>query len=486
MPVVNAPQSIGRFGIAYGDTTPPAGIYHRMWGAARHERATGVHRPLRTTAAVFGPAAGNESAADLQILLAVDHCILGPRELQRIVEAVTERADVDASQVAVVCSHTHAAGLLSLDRADLPGGELIPGYLDDLARACGELAAEAQAAMQPATIVYGAGRCDLAAHRDFYDEAGGRYVVGFDPQTEADDTVLVARVESDAGNVLATIVNYACHPTTLAWDNTLISPDFPGAMREVVEEATGAPCLFLQGASGELGPREGFVGDTAVADRNGRQLGYAALSTLAGLAPGRRQFVYTGAVESGAVVGTWEYRPLGAEEEQGLQSWAIGRETIALPYRTDLMPLEAVQAELERLEQAESASAGDDSPAAEETRARAERRRRELSRRKALPAGDCYPWRAVLWRMGDAVWLCVQGEPYSLLQTALRERFPETPIVVASIAFSWDVSYLPPRECYEPPRYQSRIAILAPGSLEQAIDVLSRRIEELMPGKQQV
>ena len=77
--------------------------------------------------------------------------------------------------------------------------------------------------------------------------------------------------------MLGTLVNYACHPTTLAWENTLISPDYVGAMREVVEQHTGAPCLFLQGASGDLGPREGFVGDTAVADRNGRQLGFAAL-----------------------------------------------------------------------------------------------------------------------------------------------------------------------------------------------------------------
>ena len=38
--------------------------------------------------------------------------------------------------------------------------------------------------------------------------------------------------------------------------------------------------MFLQGASGDTGPRDGFVGDTEVADRNGRQLGYAALSAL--------------------------------------------------------------------------------------------------------------------------------------------------------------------------------------------------------------
>ena len=98
------------------------------------------------------------------------------------------------------------------------------------------------------------------------------------------------------GTLLASVVNYACHPTTLAWDNTLISPDYIGALREVVERETGAPCLFLQGASGELGPVEGFVGDPAVADCNGRQLAYAALSALTALPAAGTRFRYTGDV----------------------------------------------------------------------------------------------------------------------------------------------------------------------------------------------
>ena len=86
----------------------------------------------------------------------------------------------------------------------------------------------------------------------------------------------------------ATIVNYACHPTTLAWENTLISPDYIGAMRELVEAHTGgAPCLFLHGASGELGPAHQYVGDPAVADQHGRRLGFSALSALEGMLAAR-------------------------------------------------------------------------------------------------------------------------------------------------------------------------------------------------------
>ena len=39
----------GLIGMARRDTTPPAGIYARMWGAAKHDVADGVHRPLSVT-----------------------------------------------------------------------------------------------------------------------------------------------------------------------------------------------------------------------------------------------------------------------------------------------------------------------------------------------------------------------------------------------------------------------------------------------------
>ena len=50
--VLNTPQSRCRAAVARCEITPPIGIYHRMWGAALHDRATGVHRPLEATAAV--------------------------------------------------------------------------------------------------------------------------------------------------------------------------------------------------------------------------------------------------------------------------------------------------------------------------------------------------------------------------------------------------------------------------------------------------
>ena len=474
--VERSPQSRCRFAIATADITPPADIYHRMWGAAKHERATGVHRPLRASVAVFAPV--DTSATDTpQILVALDHCILGTQEHHDLVERIATRAQIDADQILVVLSHTHGAGLMGLDRTGFPGGDLIPGYLESVGETCGRLASEALAKARPAWTVYGTGRCTLARYRDYHDASRCETVVGYTPDYPADDTVIVARFTDDAGNLLATMVNYACHPTTLAWENTLISPDFVGAMREVVEREFPAPCLFLQGASGELGPREGFVGDPAIADRNGRELGFAALSALVGLPKAGAEFFYKGAVVSGATLGVWDYRPLPEEAESAARVWRRVRWKELLRYRAGLGTIEEVDAEREALRaQEETARASGDAVGAADLRALVERNTRLLHRLKQLPRGTHFPLQVVLWSVGDAVWIGVQGESYSILQTELRARFPNRTIVVATIAADWSVSYLPPRALYGKDIYQERISAVEAGSLETLIESIAQRI----------
>ena len=467
---VLAPQSRCRFALAWADITPPPDIYHRMWGAAKHDRATGVHRPLRASVAVF-------EALDLpgarQILLALDHCVLGAREHNQLLEHVSQATAQPKDSLLVVFSHTHGAGLMGLDRVSQPGGDLIPGYLQALAERAGELVLCCLETLTPAWIVYGRGHCSLAANRDYWDEARAQFVCGFNPGAPADDTVVVARVTADDGRTVASIVNYACHPTTLAWDNTRISPDYIGALREVVEDAMGAPCLFLQGASGELGPREGFVGDSAVADRNGRELGYAALSALTALPAAGTRYHYRGPVVSGATLGVWAHEALAPEQLHAKALWQRARWEEPLAYRAGRPTVAQTQAEWEQL--VAEAVAGSNP----ESRAQVERKSRLLHRLLQLPPGETFPLQVVLWRMGDAIWLGVQGESYSDLQTELRRRFPDKVLVVASLAADWGASYLPPRALYDTGIYQESIAIVAPGSLEQLIQAISRRIAEL-------
>ena len=147
-------------------------------------------------------------------------------------------------------------------------------------------------------------------------------------------------MHGDDGEVVATVVNYACHPTTLAWDSRARSPDYVGSMRETVQARYPAPCLFLQGASGDLGPRDGFVGDPAVADRNGRWLGYAALTALESTLPPQHELSYAGGVASGTTIGVWKTSELPADRKRKVAAFGGRRWTFDAPYR-DVMPSRA-------------------------------------------------------------------------------------------------------------------------------------------------
>src|SRR6516225_7107724 len=100
---VDTPQTLCRAGVARGDITPPVGIYHRMWGAAVHDRATAVHRPLLATLLSLEPPEGPREQK--QLIVALDHCILDGVEMARIREAVSRAVPLSPEQVHIALSH---------------------------------------------------------------------------------------------------------------------------------------------------------------------------------------------------------------------------------------------------------------------------------------------------------------------------------------------------------------------------------------------
>src|SRR6476469_8768982 len=108
---VDTPQSRCLAGVARGDITPPVGIYHRLWGAAVHDRATGVHRPLLATLLWLEPPEGPREHK--QLVVAMDHCILDRDEIERITAAVSRAVPLTPEQVHITLSHTHGSGWMS-------------------------------------------------------------------------------------------------------------------------------------------------------------------------------------------------------------------------------------------------------------------------------------------------------------------------------------------------------------------------------------
>lgn len=430
-----APSSFaGQAGLAVTDITPPVGIFCRNWGAALHDTAQGIHRPLLLTALAICDAAGGDPLLLLDADLGWWASLAYERKFRGRVCAAL---GLPEERLLFCLTHTHSAPLLCTPEPQWQGGDLLAAYLVAVEERTIETARQAIASLAPARIEWHQGRCGLAANRDLPDPAppaAPRLVCGFNPANPADDTLLVARITNTAGTPLATIANYACHPTTLAWDNDLASPDFVGEMRSTIERGGAGRGLFLQGASGELAPRYQYVGDPAVADAHGRGLGHAVLATVHAMEPPGQRLTYDRVVESGAPLAVWRREP--GPTNPLIQSLAAKRRTVELPLKD--WPSAA--------ELAAQFAACTDRPIAE-------RLRRKLRIREALGDGPAFPLEIWGWRIGEALVLGTMAEAYSSIQQNVRAAFPDRAVVWLNLV-NGSIGYLPPAPLYDVDVYQ--------------------------------
>jgi len=441
----------GEVGVARVDITPLVGIRMRNWGYGDKDVSTGVHRPVTLTALALATSDGGDCliiTADLGWWRTVE-------DETEVREAIFARTTLSDDQLLLHLTHTHSGPSICREDSDLPGGELVGEYLDLLCARAADAAERALADLAPADILWATGSHGLAAVRDVRFD--GEALLGYDPKEAADQTLVVGRATRTNGTILATIVNYACHPTTLGYDNSQISPDYVGALRAVVEKETGAPCLFLQGASGDLGPKVQYGADTELADAHGRGLAYSVLGVLATLPGAGHGLILEEVIQSGAPLAIWKEQPTRWSTSSARTSRQVPVEVKALP----------------SIDELERQWSGID------PRSKAERLRRakRLRRTYADMENAVHPlW---VWRWGTFAFVAHPGEAYSLLQSTLRARFPSVTIVVMNLTNGPGWVYLPTEAAYADNRYQAWQTILRAGSLERLIAAAESALAEL-------
>jgi hypothetical protein len=430
----------GHIGIAREDITPPLEIYVHNWGAAKSDHAGGIHRPLTLTCLTFQSAKNKKPL----VLISAD---LGwwknSQDESFVRDEILKALSLDASRLMFCLSHTHAGPSLCRDDAAKPGGNCIEPYLRQLQQSAIRATRRALASAKAAVLTWQYGKCDLAKNRDVPESKKKRFVVGFNPEQSSDDTLLVGRITNTKQKIIATIVNYACHPTTLAWENRLISPDYVGAMREVVETSTNAPCVFLQGASGELAPAEQYVGDIRVAEKHGRKLGHAVLSTLEGMSSPEMNLRFHGAVESGAPLAIWK-------QSYQRVSTNLSAEMVKIP-----LPLKS----LPSLAEIEKSWDMCSDPILKE------RLWRQRGVRKSIGDGKTTKMPVWLWRLGDSILAGQPTETYSQFQQELRRQLSPNTAAVMNIV-NGHIGYLPPKNLFGKNLYAVWQTPFAKGSLE--------------------
>ena len=207
------------------------------------------------------------------ILVALDALLIpGPLEA----DVLRAAALPPQTCLLLAATHTHAGagGTWNNLLAEVAGNGV---YQAQLARAHRDAAAAAIA-----QALQGLGPARLRAAREPWPEgpARPRGPGPIDPQ------LAVLRALRPDGTAVATLVDYAMHPTVVRKNRAFVSGDWPGEAARALEQQTGAPALIVQGAGGNATwAREGSpAAPQAAAQALGERVATHALA-LASSAP---------------------------------------------------------------------------------------------------------------------------------------------------------------------------------------------------------
>jgi hypothetical protein len=231
----------------------------------------------------------------------------------------------------------------------------------------------------------------------------------------------------------------------------LISSDWPGQMRAVVEQVTGAPCLFAQGATGDIGPGPlGFSDDHAAMRAVGGQVGAEAAKVFLSIELPAVDHEHHRVQESGAPLGLWKRVPR-AEDQVRVRSKSV---QVILPL-DDQMPIDeaegrvaAAQGHLDEL-RASGAPDGE----IESATFVVKRANMTLFRSQEYFGKSETPVDLHLFQIGPVVFAGVEGEPFHATGLAIKAASPFPATWFGGYTGGW-AGYVPtaderPRKGYE-------------------------------------
>lgn len=465
-----------RAGVARADITPPHGIAHAGWGAQTHQRAAGVDLPLWATALALS------DGVETVVIVDIDLIYLWDTEAPGVMRAVERATGLPASHIRLAYTHTHSGPINGATWSSWvkEGAEMVPAYDAIVEQQVAGVARQALAHMRPARYAAGSGEAAINVNRRFQRPEDGAVICGRNWGGPVDQQVQLVRIDALDGAPIAAVVNYACHPITVGPDCDMVTPDYPGVLKRVVEQATGATCLFLQGATGDLGPIQGCAqGGFHEYRRLGSILGHEASRIWWGLEPRRRRERYAGTLESGS--------PLARYADEWLAdldgTLRVGTRELRLPLKAFAPSAElaaATAAHVANLDRLRAEGGDLEAIRAETMLAKRAAMRADLARRNEGHTHRTVTLQA--FTIGDSVALpVVPGEPFCQIGLAVKGRSPFAHTLFAGYAnIGW--AYIPTADAYPLGGYEVEITPFAPEAAAMVVEGSVGLLEELAGG----
>ncbi|MDT7845576.1 neutral/alkaline non-lysosomal ceramidase N-terminal domain-containing protein [Streptomyces justiciae] len=399
-----APQTVGRLraGVARTDITPSdlTGL-HPMPGTF-----SGVHDPLFLRALYLSDGETEAALVSLDLIEAGD---VTPAR-----ERIERELGIPADHVIITATHTHNAPRIadvSPGALAHAGGRESRAYTEVVYDHLIGALRDARAGARPARFGVGSGTADVNVNREVY--ADGRWGLGHHPHGPSDKTVWVLRFETQDGEPIALLVNYAVH-STVVFGTGEVSGDLAGAACRYIEEGYDGPvtALWAPGALGDQAPR-------------------VDLGLPFGVAPSARQKAraYAAMDALGLVVGAEVLRVAGLiRETTSAVRVGAGQRTVACPVKAGHDVMETMKQD----------------------------------------AVDTVPLRLSLITLNDVALAGVSGEVVTEVNTRLRAESPLARTVLISIAND-RIGYLPDDARFDRPVHSVNGCPIARGHAEDAV-----------------
>lgn len=384
--------------------------------ANRRGSSKGVHRRISTRA--FVARHGRRAVC----LIANDLLELERPRVERIRRDIAARTGIPEAAILLHFIHTHSAPWM--ERGLLDANDRYVDFATDRIVENAVAAANDTVSFRECRMRAGAGTCGISGRRGLVFPENGRPYREINAEGGHDRRFSILQFVPADGKNPVTLVNYACHPVVLGSDSVIVSPDYPGRAREVVEAAWGGTMLFFNGAAGDINPvEEGFT-DPAVADRYGERLAASILDA--------------------------RLEDVGSVTPTGAAALDVATRRVLLPYRDRKITKGFLLREAERKgsETTEFHTWKDD------LRTWAAKMSTELD---AGRIGDGLPVELTAIRLGPAVLFFAQGELFNRYQVELKKRFPNTPLFVVGYA-NGEIGYIPDAEAFAHPGYETDMA----------------------------
>ncbi|MEZ5559630.1 MAG: hypothetical protein R3E86_13935 [Pseudomonadales bacterium] len=240
-------------------------------GDARNRRFTGEHDPLFARAVVVS------DGASAVALVTVDNIgLVHPdidairRRAAELAAALAPHTGLPAERIVVSSTHSHSGpDVVGLWGADELTSGRDPVYMARLIESTAQQVAAAAAMLRPVTMRVASGEPSLD------------WVHNVTEPGLLDREMTVAQFVDGNGTTVATLTNFACHPTVMDAVSDQISSDYVAGFYRMMGEVLPGEHLFLQGAIGGWVQPDKTGRSFALADRYGADVARAALSLLA-------------------------------------------------------------------------------------------------------------------------------------------------------------------------------------------------------------